>query len=71
MRRAAAGDERRGTTGHENDLDLLVLGSGPAFTDRLGAAGAAYLVRAKGAAVLLDLGQGSFPRLAATIEPSS
>ena len=50
---------------------LTVLGAGPAYTDRPGASGAAYLVRTARAAVLLDLGQGSFPRLAAAIEPSS
>lgn len=51
-------------------MDLTVLGAGPAYTDRPGATGAAYLVRAGGTAILLDLGQGSFPRLAAAIEPS-
>jgi ribonuclease BN (tRNA processing enzyme) len=51
-------------------LELTVLGAGPAYTNRAGATGAAYLVRGWGAAVLLDLGQGSFPRLAAAIEPS-
>jgi ribonuclease BN (tRNA processing enzyme) len=50
---------------------LTVLGAGPAYTDRPGSSGAAYLVRAGQTAVLLDLGQGSFPRLAAAIEPSS
>ena len=48
-----------------------VLGAGPAYTDRPGASGAAYLVRTAGAAVLLDLGQGSFPRLTAKLEPST
>ena len=52
-------------------LQLDVLGAGPAYTDRLGAAGASYLIRAGSTAVVLDLGQGSFPRLAATLEPSS
>lgn len=51
-------------------MDLTVLGAGPAYTDRPGATGAAYLVRTAGTALLLDLGQGSFPRLAAAIEPS-
>ena len=49
---------------------LTVIGAGPAFTDRPGATGAAYLVRTTTTAVLLDLGQGSFPRLAGAIEPS-
>ena len=47
-----------------------MLGAGPAYTDRAGATGAAYLVRDGDAAILLDLGQGSFPRLAKAIEPS-
>jgi ribonuclease BN (tRNA processing enzyme) len=51
-------------------LELTVLGAGPAYTNRDGATGAAYLVRSGGTAILLDLGQGSFPRLAASIEPS-
>lgn len=51
-------------------LELTVLGAGPAYTDRIGATGAAYLVRGGPTAVLLDLGQGSFPRLARAIEPS-
>ena len=52
-------------------MDLTVLGSGPAYTDRLGATGAAYLVRHAGTSLLLDLGQGSFPALATTLEPST
>jgi len=51
-------------------LRLDVLGAGPAYTDRVGATGAAYLIRHGRTAVLLDLGQGSFPRLAACLEPS-
>ncbi len=52
-------------------MQLDVLGAGPAYTDRPGSAGAAYLIRIDDTALLLDLGQGSFPRLAATLEPSS
>jgi ribonuclease BN (tRNA processing enzyme) len=52
-------------------LRLDVLGAGPAYTDRLGSAGAAYLLRSARSAILLDLGQGAFPRLAAKIEPST
>ncbi len=47
-----------------------MIGAGPAYTDQLGAAGAAYLVRHGDTALCLDLGQGAFPRLAGTIEPS-
>jgi ribonuclease BN (tRNA processing enzyme) len=50
-------------------LRLDIVGAGPAFTDRLGATGAAYLVRHDRTAVLLDLGQGSFPRLASLLDP--
>jgi ribonuclease BN (tRNA processing enzyme) len=50
---------------------LDVLGAGPAFTDRPGATGAAYLVRDGRTAILLDLGQGSFPRLAGQLDPGT
>lgn len=52
-------------------LELSVLGAGPAFTDRLGAASAAHLVRLAESAVLLDLGQGAFPNLVRACEPAS
>lgn len=52
-------------------LSLTVLGAGPAYTDRSGAVGAAYLVGHGGTRIVLDLGQGTFTRLAGTIEPSS
>jgi ribonuclease BN (tRNA processing enzyme) len=52
-------------------LELTVLGAGPAWSDRPGSSGAAYLIRAGSTSILLDLGQGSFPRLAGAIEPSS
>lgn len=51
-------------------LRLDVVGAGPAFTDKPGATGAAYLARCDGSAVLLDLGQGSFPRLAGLLDPA-
>jgi ribonuclease BN (tRNA processing enzyme) len=51
-------------------VELTVLGAGPAYTDRPGATGAAYLVRSGATAIVLDLGQGSFTRLAGAIEPS-
>ena len=51
-------------------MELIVIGAGPAYTDRRGAAAASYLVLAGDAAILLDLGQGAFPNLASTIEPS-
>jgi ribonuclease BN (tRNA processing enzyme) len=58
-------------SGGQPTFELTVLGAGPAWSDRPGSSGAAYLVRAGGTSILLDLGQGSFPRLAAAIEPSS
>jgi ribonuclease BN (tRNA processing enzyme) len=51
-------------------VDLNILGAGPAYTSRAGATGSSYLVRADGAALVLDLGQGSFSNLAAVQEPS-
>ncbi|MEX1172117.1 MAG: MBL fold metallo-hydrolase [Chloroflexota bacterium] len=51
-------------------MELQVLGAGPAYTDRPGASGAAYLLTTHEAALVLDLGQGSFPRLAGAMEPS-
>src|SRR5689334_21109827 len=56
---------------HPSAFQLVVLGAGPAYTTKAGSSGASYLVRSAGATVLLDLGQGSFPRLAAVTEPSS
>ena len=35
------------------------------------ATGAAYLVRLGGSSLLLDLGQGSFPRLAGHLDPAT
>lgn len=52
-------------------LRLDIIGAGPAFTDRPGATGASYLVRHRGTAILLDLGQGSFPRLAGIVDPGT
>ncbi len=52
-------------------LELDVVGAGPAYTDRPGAVGAAYLVRHGTDVLLLDLGQGAFTNLAALIEPST
>jgi ribonuclease BN (tRNA processing enzyme) len=51
-------------------MELVVLGGGPAYTNRLGAAGAAYLFRHEGRSLLLDLGQGAFPRLASELDPA-
>ncbi len=52
-------------------LTLDVIGAGPAYTDRPGATGAAYLVRDATSALVLDLGHGAFARLAGSIEPST
>lgn len=55
----------------KGSLELFVAGAGPAYTDRPGATGAAYLVHHGSTAVLLDLGQGSLPRLVGEIDPSN
>jgi ribonuclease BN (tRNA processing enzyme) len=52
-------------------VELIVLGSAPAYTDRPGSAASSYLLRTGSAALLLDLGQGSLANLAATVEPST
>ena len=54
----------------KGSLELFVAGAGPAYTDRAGATGAAYLVRHGSSAILLDLGQGSLPRLVGEIDPT-
>jgi ribonuclease BN (tRNA processing enzyme) len=51
-------------------VELIVLGAGPAYTDRPGATGAAYLLLEGDASLLLDFGHGSFANLARAIEPS-
>ena len=52
-------------------IDLDIVGAGPAYSDRPGATGAAYLVRHETTSILLDLGQGAFPRLAGLLDPAS
>ena len=51
-------------------MRLDIIGAGPAYTDRPGATGASYLLRRGGSSLLLDLGQGSFPRLAGLVDPA-
>ncbi len=53
------------------ELRLTVLGAGPAYTNRPGALGAAYLLEHAGTRLVLDLGQGTFAPLAATLDPST
>lgn len=48
---------------------LTVLGAGPAWSDRPGSSGASYLVTAGPTSIVLDLGQGSFPRLVGAVAP--
>ncbi len=50
-------------------MRLTVLGAGPAYTDREGASGACYLVSLGPTNLLLDLGQGSFPRIFPYVRP--
>jgi ribonuclease BN (tRNA processing enzyme) len=52
-------------------MRLTVLGAGPAYSDREGSSGASYLVSHGETHVLLDLGQGSLPRLFAHVNPTS
>ena len=53
---------------------LTILGAGPAYTSRRGAAASSYLLQTQDgdgpASLVLDLGQGAFSNLAATVEPS-
>ena len=51
-------------------MRLTVIGAGPAYTDRDGATGACYLVSGGGTHLLLDLGQGSLPRVFAHVQPA-
>ncbi len=51
-------------------MRLTVLGAGPAYTDREDSSGAAYLVSTGSTRVLLDLGQGSFPRIFRHLPPA-
>jgi ribonuclease BN (tRNA processing enzyme) len=50
-------------------LRLFVAGAGPAYSDRPSAVGSAYVVRGDGSPILLDLGQGTFPRLFTVTRP--
>ncbi len=56
-------------TSDEGRLELVVAGAGPSYTDRRGALGAAYLVSLGSWRLLLDLGQGTFPNVAAEVAP--
>lgn len=53
-------------------LQLYVAGAGPAYSDRPGALGSAYVVRsaAGGRPIVLDLGQGTFPNLFGAARPA-
>ncbi len=51
-------------------MRLSVLGAGPAYTDRQDAVGAAYLVTLDQTRLLLDLGQGAFPRIFPLVRPT-
>ena len=56
-------------TSQETSFELFVAGAGPSYSDRPGALGAAYLLRAGEARLLLDLGQGAFPNVAREAPP--
>jgi ribonuclease BN (tRNA processing enzyme) len=52
-------------------MRLDVVGAGPAYTDRPGAVGAAYLLRHGSSSLLLDLGHGAFAGLAGLLDPAT
>jgi ribonuclease BN (tRNA processing enzyme) len=56
-------------------MRLTILGAGPAYTSRRGAAASSYLVQEMDgegpASLVLDLGQGAFSNLAATVDPGA
>ncbi len=53
-------------------LRLVVAGAGPAYSDRPGSVGSAYVVAGAGTAtVVLDLGQGTFPNLFRAVRPEA
>lgn len=51
-------------------MELIVVGAGPAWSDRPGAVGACYLVRSAASSIVLDLGHGAYAGLAGLVEPS-
>jgi ribonuclease BN (tRNA processing enzyme) len=53
-------------------IQLNVAGAGPAYSDRVGALGSAYVVRSTtgGRPIVLDLGQGTFPNVSAAARPA-
>ena len=52
-------------------MDLFVAGAGPAYSARPGSVGAAYVLTEHARAIVLDLGHGSYSRLAGEVEPST
>lgn len=54
-------------------MRLVVAGAGPAYSDRPGALGSAYVVRSPngGLPVVLDLGQGTFPNVFRAARPET
>ena len=52
-------------------LELVVLGAGPAYSDRPGDLGSAFLLRSGSDGVVLDLGQGTFNPLAIAFDPAA
>jgi len=53
-----------------NHMELIILGAGPAYSNVPGSLGSAYLLRSPVGSIVLDMGQGTFPSLAALVEPS-
>jgi ribonuclease BN (tRNA processing enzyme) len=51
-------------------LELVVLGAGPAYSDRPGDLGSGFFLRSGDDGIVLDLGQGTFNPLAVAFEPA-
>jgi ribonuclease BN (tRNA processing enzyme) len=52
-------------------FELIVLGAGPAYSDRPGDLGSGFLVRLGEEGIVLDLGQGTFNPLVRAFDPSA
>src|SRR5918999_1426880 len=73
--RGAAGVRHRSSMTATNRapgaLELIVLGAGPAYSDRPGDLGSGFLVRFGEDGIVLDLGQGTFNPLTRAFDPSA
>ena len=51
-------------------MDLVIAGAGPAYSDRRGSVGAAYVLVHDGRSIVLDLGHGAYAGVAGIVEPA-